>query len=131
MEFVSIAILNGVAYGLLLFLLSAGLTLTFSMMGVLNFAHASFYMFGAYFAYASNSTIGVWPALVLSPLLVAVVGAGVVVVVVVMMGKATVAVMRLLLQEAILILSKQWSALPSQNCTFVVEAPYLARSMRT
>ena len=77
MEFVSISILNGVAYGLLLFLLSAGLTLTFSMMGVLNFAHASFYMFGAYFAYAISSTIGFWPALVLSPLLVAVVGAGV------------------------------------------------------
>ena len=37
--------------GLLLFMLSSGLTLIFSMMGVLNFAHASFYMLGAYFAY--------------------------------------------------------------------------------
>jgi hypothetical protein len=37
--------------GLLLFMLSSGLTLIFSMMGVLNFAHASFYMLGAYVAY--------------------------------------------------------------------------------
>ena len=40
--------LNGLSYGLLLFMLSSGLTLIFSMMGVLNFAHASFYMLGAY-----------------------------------------------------------------------------------
>ena len=45
------SVLNGVSYGLLLFMLSAGLTLIFSMMGVLNFAHASFYMLGAYFAF--------------------------------------------------------------------------------
>ena len=45
------ALLNGVIYGLLLFMVSAGLTLVFGMMGVLNFAHASFYMLGAYFAY--------------------------------------------------------------------------------
>ena len=45
--------LNGVSYGLLLFMLSAGLTLIFSMMGVLNFAHASFYMLGAYFGAAA------------------------------------------------------------------------------
>ena len=45
--------LNGVTYGLLLFMLSSGLTLIFSMMGVLNFAHASFYMLGAYFALQS------------------------------------------------------------------------------
>ena len=51
MEFFTISLLNGVSYGLLLFMLSAGLTLIFSMMGVLNFAHASFYMLGAYFAY--------------------------------------------------------------------------------
>ncbi|MES3000694.1 MAG: branched-chain amino acid ABC transporter permease [Pseudomonadota bacterium] len=77
MEFVVISLLNGLAYGLLLFMLSSGLTLTFSMMGVLNFAHASFYMFGAYFAYALSTKIGFWPALVIAPLLVGVVGAGV------------------------------------------------------
>ena len=41
-EFFVISLLNGVSYGLLLFMLSSGLTLIFSMMGVLNFAHASF-----------------------------------------------------------------------------------------
>ena len=46
-----INLLNGISSGLLLFMLSSGLTLIFSMMGVLNFAHASFYMLGAYFAY--------------------------------------------------------------------------------
>ena len=40
--------LNGVLYGMLLFMMASGLTLIFSMMGVLNFAHASFYMLGAY-----------------------------------------------------------------------------------
>ena len=52
MEFFTISMLNGVSYGLLLFMLSSGLTLIFSMMGVLNFAHASFYMIGAYIAYS-------------------------------------------------------------------------------
>ena len=41
MEFFVISLLNGLSYGLLLFMLSSGLTLIFSMMGVLNFAHAS------------------------------------------------------------------------------------------
>ena len=75
MEFFLVSLLNGVSYGLLLFMLSSGLTLIFSMMGVLNFAHASFYMLGAYFAYQISSAIGFWPALVLAPLLVGVVGA--------------------------------------------------------
>jgi branched-chain amino acid transport system permease protein len=63
------------SYGLLLFMLSSGLTLIFSMMGVLNFAHASFYMIGAYFAYAISSTIGFFPALIIAPLAVGVLGA--------------------------------------------------------
>jgi branched-chain amino acid transport system permease protein len=75
MEFFTISLLNGISYGLLLFMLSSGLTLIFSMMGVLNFAHASFYMLGAYFAYTVTSLIGFWPALVVAPLLVGVVGA--------------------------------------------------------
>jgi branched-chain amino acid transport system permease protein len=74
-EFFVISLLNGLSYGLLLFLLSSGLTLIFSMMGVLNFAHASFYMLGAYLAYTIAEKIGFWPALVLTPLLVVVVGA--------------------------------------------------------
>ena len=75
MEFFTISLLNGLSYGLLLFMLSSGLTLIFSMMGVLNFAHASFYMLGAYFAYSVTSLVGFWPALVIAPLLVGVMGA--------------------------------------------------------
>ena len=75
MEFYAISLLNGISYGLLLFMLSSGLTLIFSMMGVLNFAHASFYMLGAYFAYSVTALVGFWPALLIAPLLVGVVGA--------------------------------------------------------
>jgi len=74
MEFFLVQSLNGISYGLLLFMLSSGLTLVFSLMGVLNFAHASFYMLGAYFAYQVSSRIGFWPALVIAPLLVAAIG---------------------------------------------------------
>ncbi|MFL5362780.1 MAG: branched-chain amino acid ABC transporter permease [Myxococcales bacterium] len=75
MEFTLISLLNGVTYGLLLFMLSSGLTLIFSMMSVLNFAHASFFMLGAYFAYQIGGAVGFWAALVLSPVLVGVLGA--------------------------------------------------------
>ncbi|VVD83000.1 branched-chain amino acid ABC transporter permease [Pandoraea capi] len=70
-----LVLVNGVSYGLLLFMLSSGLTLIFSMLGVLNFAHASFYMLGAYFAYALSTAIGFWPALIVAPLIVGVAGA--------------------------------------------------------
>ena len=46
------------------------------MMGVLNFAHASFYLLGAYFAYSATELIGFWPALLVAPLLVGLLGAG-------------------------------------------------------
>jgi len=75
MEFFTISLLNGLSYGLLLFMLSSGLTLIFSMMGVLNFAHASFYMLGAYFAYSVTNLIGFWPSLIIAPLLVGLLGA--------------------------------------------------------
>ena len=75
MEFFTVSLLNGVSYGLLLFMLSSGLTLIFSMMGVLNFAHASFYMLGAYFGYQISKGIGFWPALILAPLVVGAIGA--------------------------------------------------------
>ena len=74
-EFFAISLLNGLSYGLLLFMLSSGLTLIFSMMGVLNFAHTSFYMLGAYLAYTLSGVVGFWPALVLAPLAVGVLGA--------------------------------------------------------
>ena len=74
MEFFLVQLLNGISYGLLLFMLSSGLTLVFSLMGVLNFAHASFYMLGAYFAYQISTKVGFWPALALAPLLVGALG---------------------------------------------------------
>src|ERR1700752_1800041 len=77
MEFFLVSLLNGVTYGLLLFMLSSGLTLIFSMMGVLNFAHAFFYMLGAYFGYSISVKLGFWPALVLAPLAVGAIGAAV------------------------------------------------------
>ncbi len=75
MEFFTISMLNGLSYGLLLFMLSSGLTLIFSMMGVLNFAHASFYMLGAYIAYTISSITGFWVGLIVAPLIVGLLGA--------------------------------------------------------
>ncbi len=70
-----IQILHGLAYGMLLFLVSSGLTLVFGMMSVLNLAHASFYMLGAYFSYQMLMWIGnFWLALLVSPLLAAILG---------------------------------------------------------
>ena len=70
-----ISMLNGVSFGLLLFMLCSGLTLIFSLMGVLNFAHASFYMLGAYIGYSISQVVGFWPALVLAPIAVGLLGA--------------------------------------------------------
>jgi branched-chain amino acid transport system permease protein len=53
-----IQLLNSVQYGLLLFLLAAGLTLIFGIMGVVNLAHGAFYMLGAYIAYALTAAWG-------------------------------------------------------------------------
>ncbi len=75
MEFFIISMLNGVSYGLLLFMLSSGLTLIFSMMGVLNFAHASFYMVGAYIGYSMSQVLGFWSGLIVAPLIVGALGA--------------------------------------------------------
>lgn len=75
MAFLTVALLNGLGYGLLLFMLSAGLTLVFSLMGVLNFAHAAFYMLGAYLGYSLSGLLGFWAALLLAPLLAGLLGA--------------------------------------------------------
>ena len=55
MEYIVVSVLNGVVHGLLLFMVSAGLTLIFGMMGVLNFAHAWFYMLGAYVGFTLHA----------------------------------------------------------------------------
>jgi branched-chain amino acid transport system permease protein len=74
-SFFLISLLNGLSGGLLLFMLASGLTLIFSMMGVLNFAHASFYMVGAYLAYSLTQVLGFWWGLLLAPPLVGLMGA--------------------------------------------------------
>jgi branched-chain amino acid transport system permease protein len=62
--FYLIQLLNAVQYGLLLFLLSSGLTLIFGVMGVINLAHGSFYMVGAYLAYwLAKLTGSLWLAI--------------------------------------------------------------------
>ena len=53
-----IQLLNSVQYGLLLFMLAAGLTLIFGIMGVVNLAHGSFYMLGAYMAFSLSPMLG-------------------------------------------------------------------------
>ena len=75
LEIFIFATLNGLVTGLLLFMLASGLTLIFSMMGVLNFAHASFYMLGAYFAFSISQYLGFWAGLIFAPLIVGLLGA--------------------------------------------------------
>jgi branched-subunit amino acid ABC-type transport system permease component len=68
--------LNGLAYGVLLFLLSVGLTLIFGMLDVVNLAHGAFYMLGAYAGLALIAYTGsFWLALLVAPLVVGGVGA--------------------------------------------------------
>lgn len=68
-------VMNGVSYGLLLFMLSSGLTLIFSFLGVLNVAHASFYMLGAYVGTAIGVHWGFGAAIVAAPVVVGAAGA--------------------------------------------------------
>lgn len=68
--------LNAVQYGLLLFLVASGLTLIFGVMGVINLAHGSFYMMGAYLAFSLSSLSGnLLITIVIGTLLSAVLGA--------------------------------------------------------
>jgi branched-subunit amino acid ABC-type transport system permease component len=68
--------LNGLAYGVLLFLLSVGLTLIFGMLDVINLAHGSFYMLGAYAGLSLiAATDNFWLALLAAPLAVGLIGA--------------------------------------------------------
>jgi len=70
-----IQFLHGLAYGMLLFLVASGLTLVFGMMNVLNIAHASFYMLGAYFSYQMLKMGGnFWVGLIICPIIVGFLG---------------------------------------------------------
>ncbi|HOJ52082.1 MAG TPA: branched-chain amino acid ABC transporter permease [Syntrophales bacterium] len=77
MSEISVFFLHGLAYAGLLFLVSAGLTLVFGMMNVLNFAHAAMYMLGAYFSYTLMLHTGgqLWLPMILCPLALFVIGA--------------------------------------------------------
>jgi len=64
--FFLIQVLNGLQYGLLLFLVASGLTLVFGIIGVINLAHGSFYMVGAYLAFSLAQASGnFWLALLI------------------------------------------------------------------
>ena len=74
-----VQLLNGLASASSLFLVSAGLSLIFGVMRIVNFAHGSFFMLGIYVAYSLvehlGAAIGFWPALLLAPLATAALGA--------------------------------------------------------
>ncbi|HWN91848.1 MAG TPA: ABC transporter permease, partial [Verrucomicrobiae bacterium] len=77
--FVAVQCLNGLTQAMFLFLIASGLTLIFGVLGVLNFAHGSLYMLGAYLSYTIASLFvgrpaAFWVALVLGSLGVALVG---------------------------------------------------------
>jgi len=75
MTLLAMNFLNGFSLGMLLFLISIGLTIIFGVLGVLNFAHGSLYMLGAYFCFQTVSLYhNFWLALLISPLLVAILG---------------------------------------------------------
>ena len=60
--------IHGLAYGMLLFLVASGLTMIFGMMGILNLAHASFFMLSGYFCYTIITVTGnFWMALLIAP----------------------------------------------------------------
>ncbi len=88
MELIVFALMHGTVFGVLIFLLASGLTLTFSLMGVLNFAHASFYMLGAHISFSitywftshkvevfGTPIAGFWFGLVFGPIIVGILGA--------------------------------------------------------
>ena len=76
MEGILANVLNGLSWGMLLFLISVGLTTVFGVMGVLNFAHGSLFMLGAYFCMQFVRWLGsFWVGLLLGPPLVAVIAA--------------------------------------------------------
>jgi branched-chain amino acid transport system permease protein len=78
MDFIAIQLFNGLVNGAFYALLSLGLAVIFGMMRIVNFAHGAFYMLGAFVAYVllQQAGIGFWPALIIAPLVIALVGMG-------------------------------------------------------
>lgn len=75
MESLVVNILNGLSWGMLLFLISAGLTIIFGVLGILNFAHGSLFMLGAYLSMTVMGLVpSFWVGLIVGPLAVAILG---------------------------------------------------------
>jgi branched-chain amino acid transport system permease protein len=75
LNMVPVFFLHGLVYGMLIFLVASGLTLVLGMMDILNFAHASIYMIGAFICYQITQwTNSFWLALVIAPLICAFLG---------------------------------------------------------
>ncbi|WP_206477474.1 branched-chain amino acid ABC transporter permease [Microbacterium sp. KRD172] len=68
------ALLNGLAFGMLMLVLSSGLALIFGLRNVVNFAHGALYMVGAYIGFAIGSVTNFWVALVVTPIILGAVG---------------------------------------------------------
>lgn len=68
-------VLNGIAFGSLLMILSSGLAMIYGLRGVTNFAHGALYMAGAYVAYSVSTHVNFWAALIVVPIVLAVLGA--------------------------------------------------------
>lgn len=67
--------IHGIAYGMILFLIASGLNIIFGMMGILNLAHASFFMLSAYICHQVLAITGsFWAALLLAPVFTAIIG---------------------------------------------------------
>ncbi|MGG2201960.1 ABC transporter permease subunit [Paenibacillus validus] len=66
-------ILNGLAYGMLLFMIAAGLSIIFGLMHVVNLAHGTFYLVGVYVAYSFvKQGMGFWPSLLVAIVIVSI-----------------------------------------------------------
>ncbi len=75
MDAIILNLLNGLSWGILLFLISIGLTIVFGVMGVLNFAHGSLFMLGAYISMQAISWFSnFWIGLLVAPIVVAILG---------------------------------------------------------
>jgi branched-subunit amino acid ABC-type transport system permease component len=75
-EVLLVQLLNGLFIAAGVYLVASGLSLVFGVLGVLNFAHGSFYMYGAFFVFAlvGFKLGGFWPALLIAPFLVVILG---------------------------------------------------------
>ncbi len=77
LNLIGIQLLNGLLLSILLFMLAVGLSVVFGLLDILNLAHCTLYMFGAYIGLTLSNTLGsFWLALLFTPLLVVLIGAG-------------------------------------------------------